>query len=117
MIPRKKVEELVAAHRTLPEDPTTAAVWFRQSEPALVWLFEVIPSLPEQEEPEEPIYFNPGVAFRFPIALIAGTRRSLELTLQHDAELAREVALGEILLDESGDAAALVNLARNMAAA
>ncbi|MBX3181658.1 MAG: hypothetical protein KIT72_12675 [Polyangiaceae bacterium] len=117
MIPLEKVEELVAAHRSLPEDPTTAAVWFRRSEPALVWLFEVIPSLPEQEEPEEPIYFNPGVAFRFPIALIAGTRRSLELTLQRDPALAREVADGQILLDESGDATALVDLARHVAAA
>ncbi len=116
MIPRDKVEALVAAHEALDEDPAAAAVWIRRDEPT-VWLLEVIPSLPNAEGPEEPIFFNPGVQFRFPLALIAGTRPTLEATLQSDPELARLVATGEILLDRSGDAQALVALASELAAA
>lgn len=116
MIPRSKVAELVAAHESLPEDPAAAAVWIRKDDPT-VWLLEVIPTLPEEDRPEEPIFFNPGVEFRFPLALIAGTRRTLESTLRADPELARLVASGEVMLDRSGDARALVALASELAAA
>ena len=116
MIPRSKVEELVAAHESLLEDPAAAAVWIRKDDPT-VWLLEVIPTLPEEDRPEEPIFFNPGVEFRFPLALIAGTRRTLESTLRANPELARLVASGEVMLDRSGDASALIALASELAAA
>jgi hypothetical protein len=116
MIPRDKVEALVAAHEALAEDPAAAAVWIRRDD-STVWLVEVIPSLREEDGPEEPIFFSPGVQFRFPFALIAGTRQTLETTLRSDLELARLVAGGEILLDRSGDAKALVTLASHLAAA
>lgn len=115
MIPRTKVAELVAAHEALSEDPAAAAVWIRKEE-STVWLLEVIPSLPEEDQPEEPIFFSPGVEFRFPLALIAGTRRTLESTLRKDRELARFVASGEVMLDRSGDAQALIALASELAA-
>jgi len=116
MIPRSKVAELVAAHESLRDDPAAAAVWIRKDDPT-VWLLEVIPTLPEEDRPEEPIFFNPGVEFRFPLALIAGTRRTLESTLRANPELARLVASGEVMLDRSGDAQALISLASELAAA
>ncbi len=116
MIPHTKVAELVAAHESLKDDPACAAVWIRKDD-STVWLLEVIPTLPEEDRPEEPIFFNPGVAFRFPLALIAGTRRTLESTLRADPELARLVASGEVMLDRSGDAQELVALASKLAAA
>lgn len=116
MIPHSKVAELVAAHESLAQDPAVAAIWIRTDAPT-VWLLEVIPSLPDETLPEEPIFFNPGVQFRFPLALIAGNRRTLEMTLRADAELARLVASGEVMLDRSGDARALVALASQLAAA
>jgi hypothetical protein len=93
-----------------------AADWIRTDEPT-VWLLEVIPTLRDEDTPEEPIYFNPGVQFRFPLALIAGTRRTLETTLRANHELAKLVASGEVMLDRSGDARALVALASELAAA
>ncbi len=115
MITRDKVAARVAAHQSLREAPAAAAVWIRMSEPT-VWLLEVIPTLPEEDHAEEPIFFNPGVAFQFPLALIAGTRRTLEFTLRSNPELARFVASGELMLDPSGDALALVTLASELAA-
>ncbi|MBN1606605.1 MAG: hypothetical protein JW940_08215 [Polyangiaceae bacterium] len=112
MIPRGKVAELVATHEALAEDPAAAAVWIRRDEPT-VWLVEVVPTLRDDDTPEEPIFFNPGVRFRFPLALIAGTRRTLEITLRANPELAS----GEVMLDRSGDARALVELASELAAA
>jgi hypothetical protein len=52
-----------------------------------------------------------------PLALIAGTRRTLESTLRANPELARLVASGEVMLDRSGDAQALIALASELAAA
>jgi hypothetical protein len=54
--------------------------------------------------------------FRFPLALVAGNRRSLEDALQRDTDLAKAVADGEILLD-GPDAQQLVALAKQYAAA
>lgn len=63
---------------------------------------------------EEPVFFDAGVNFRFPLALIAGNRQSLENALRRDAELARAVADGDVVIDR-GDAAPLVSLARQLA--
>jgi len=113
VIPREKVAELVNAHARL-EEPTTGAIWIRP-EAGEAWLVEVIPSMTDDEKAEEPTFFNPGTQFRFPVAIIAGNRRSLEAALRRQPDLARAVASGTVLLD-AGDASALVDVARAVAA-
>jgi hypothetical protein len=114
VIPEQNVLELVQAHSRL-DEPTTAAIWINpaQSEPLLVKLVEVIPSMADDEKAEQPTYFNPGVAFRFPIAIIAGNLRSLEAALRRNKDFAREVAAGKVLLP-GNEGEALVQLARQI---
>ncbi len=114
MIPHEKVEELVNAHAAL-EEPTTGAIWIHTGAPE-VWLVEVIPTMSDDEKVEEPTFFSPGVEFRFPIALIAGNRQSIEAALRRKPELARAVVDGRVMLD-LGDAQALVELAREVSRA
>lgn len=114
MIPVANVRELAAAHARI-EDPATAAIWIKR-EASEVWLVEVIPSMADDDRAEEPTYFNPGAGFRFPLALVAGNRQSLEDALHRDAELARAVAEGEIVLD-GPDARHIVELAKHLGAA
>jgi hypothetical protein len=114
MIPREKVTELVEAHAKL-EEPTTGAIWIKTDAPE-VWLVEVIPTMADDEKAEEPTYFNPGVEFRFPLALIAGNRESLEAALRRAPDLARAVVDGTVVLD-GGDVRPLVELAREVSRA
>ncbi|WP_437877945.1 hypothetical protein [Sorangium sp. So ce513] len=90
----------------------TGAVWIHQDAPE-AWLVEVIPTMADDERADEPTRLAPGIAFRFPLALIAGNRPSLEAALRRNTELARALAHGEVLHDE-GDASALVKLARSL---
>ena len=113
MIPREKVLELVDAHARL-DEPTTGAIWIRP-DATEAWLVEVIPPMADDEEADEPTYFNPGIAFRFPLALIAGNRRSLVAALRRTPELARAVAVGTVVLDHE-DTRALMDVAREVAA-
>jgi hypothetical protein len=115
MVPRDKVKELVDVHARLPEDPAAAVVWFRKEDEPMVWLFEVIPTLDSGDSAEEPIFFNPGAHFRFPLALIAGSLRTLKATLMSDPKLAKDLASGEVMLDSSGDAKMLVEFASSLA--
>ncbi len=112
MIPRAKVDELVQAHTEV-EDPATGAIWIRR-DVSEVWLVEVIPTMADDERAHEPTFFNPGVSFRFPIALVAGNCNSLEAALRRDAELAKEVANGEVVLDHP-DVQRLISLAKQQA--
>lgn len=112
MIPMEKVQELAEAHARI-EDPATDAIWIRRDK-SEVWLVEVIPSMADDDKAEEETHFNPGVSFRFPLALVAGNRASLERALERDRDLSSEVASGQILVDH-GDARALVDLARRLA--
>jgi hypothetical protein len=114
VIPKEKVVELVDAHSKLAE-PTTGAIWIRP-EAVEAWLVEVIPSMADDEKAEEPTFFSPGVEFRFPVAIIAGNRPSLEAALRREPELARAVAAGTVMLD-AGDAKALVDVAREVSRA
>ena len=114
MIPREKVDELVNAHATL-DEPTTGAIWINTGA-SEVWLVEVIPTMADDEKAEEPTFFNPGVEFRFPLALIAGNRQSLEAALRRTPDLARAVVDGTVVLDR-GDARGLVELAREVSRA
>jgi hypothetical protein len=114
MIPREKVEELVSAHAKL-EEPTTGAIWIK-TDASEVWLVEVIPTMADDEMAEEPTFFRPGVGFQFPLALIAGNRRSIEAALRRKPELARAVADGTVVLD-SGDTRPVVELAREVSRA
>ena len=109
MIPRQKVEELVQAHARL-EEPTTEAIWIK-TDASEVWLVEVIPTMANDEQAEEPTCFNPGVAFGFPLALVAGNQVSLLAALRRSPELARAVVEGSVLRD-GGVAQSLVQLAR-----
>ena len=113
MIPRANVEELARAHAAL-EEPTTGAIWIHKARPE-AWLVEVIPTMAADEHADEPVFFNPGAGFRFPIAIIAGNRASLEAALRRNAELARAVADGDVVVDQ-GDAQPLLELARKLAA-
>jgi hypothetical protein len=112
MVPKDKVVELVDAHAAL-DEPTTGAIWINAAAPE-VWLVEVIPSMTDDDKADEPTFFSPGVEFRFPIALIAGNRRSLEAALRRRPELARALVEGTVVLDR-GDAQSLVALAREVA--
>jgi hypothetical protein len=114
VIPKEKVVELVDAHAKL-EDPTTGAIWIRP-EAGEAWLAEVIPSMADDEKAEEPTFFNAGVEFRFPVAIIAGNRRSLEAALRREPDLARAVVDGTVMFD-AGDAKALVDVAREVSRA
>ena len=114
MIPREDVEELANVHASLQEEPTTAAIWIHRDRPE-AWLVEVIPAMNASAEADDPIFFNPGLKFRFPLALIAGNRRSLEDAVRRNPELARAIADGDVIVDR-GDAVPLVNLARQVAA-
>jgi len=114
MIHQAKVNELVQAHAEV-EDPATGAIWIRRDS-SEVWLVEVIPTMADDEQAQEPTFFNPGVGFRFPLALVAGNRDSLEAALRRDVELAKEVANGEVVLDHP-DVQPLVALAKQLAAA
>lgn len=115
MIPQEKVRELVEAHTKL-DEPMTTAIWIRKDQ-VEVWLVEVIPSMADDERAEEPTYFNPGVSFRFPLALIAGNRQSLEAAIRRDPKLARDVVDGSVIYDAGGEATALVALAREVSQA
>jgi hypothetical protein len=112
VIPRESVAELVRAHAAL-DEPTTGAIWIHHGRPE-AWLVEVIPAMGSDARADEPVFFNPGVEFRFPLALIAGNRQSLEEALKRNVELAQAVAEGEVIVDQ-GDAEALVELARQIA--
>ncbi len=114
MIPLEKVTELVSAHSRL-EEPTTGAIWINK-DATEVWLVEVIPTMTDDEMADEPTFFSPGVGFRFPLALIAGNRRSLEAALRRKPELARAIVDGTVVLD-SIDVQPLVELAREVARA
>jgi hypothetical protein len=114
VIPKEKVVELIEAHAKL-EEPTTGAIWIRP-DASEAWLVEVIPSMADDDNADEPTYFSPGVEFRFPLALIAGNRPSLEAALRRKPDLARAVAEGTVVLDE-GDARQLVELARQVSRA
>jgi hypothetical protein len=70
----------------------------------------------DDDKADEPTFFSPGVEFRFPLALIAGNRPSLEAALRRRPELARAVADGTVVL-ERGDAKPLVDLARELSRA
>ena len=111
MIPRQKVEELVQAHAQL-EEPTTDAIWIK-TDASEVWLVEVIPTMVDDEKAEEPTYFNAGIEFRFPLALIAGNIESLHAALRRSPELARAVVEGAVVLD-NGAARSLVQLAHDV---
>jgi hypothetical protein len=115
VIPRDRVRELVDAHAKL-DDPMTAAIWIRRDAPQ-AWLVEVIPSLGPDERAADPTFFNPGVQFRFPLALIAANKASLEAALRRTPELARDVAAGEVLFDAGGDADEIIRVAREILAA
>jgi hypothetical protein len=113
MVPRERVIELVDAHARL-EEPTTGAIWIKPGEPE-VWLVEVIPAMADDETADEPVLFGPGVEFRFPLALIAGNRRSLELALRRKPDLAKAIVSGTVMLDGE-DARSLLEVAREVAA-
>ncbi|MBA2321640.1 MAG: hypothetical protein H0V89_10840 [Deltaproteobacteria bacterium] len=112
-IPRAEIEKLVDAHRKLP-DPMTCAIWIRP-EASEAWLVEVVSSMEDDDRAGDVIRFNPGITFRFPLALVVGNRESVERAMEKDRELAGAVARGEVLHD-GGDAADLVALARRLAA-
>jgi hypothetical protein len=114
MIPREHVQKLAQAHSELPSEPTTGAIWIHRDR-AEAWLVEVIPAMNADGHADDPVFFDAGVSFRFPLALIAGNRQSLEDALRRNVELARAVAAGEVIIDH-GDAAPLVSLARQLAA-
>ena len=86
-----------------------------QRDRSVGWLVAIIPAMNADDRADDPVFFDPGVHFRFPLALIAGNRRSLEEALRRNVELARAVAAGEVVVDH-GDAASLVSLARQLAA-
>jgi hypothetical protein len=109
MIPVEKIKSLVAQHAKL-EDPATDVIWIRQDDPE-AWLVEVIPSMADDDRAEEATHFNAGIGFRYPLAIIAGNRRSIEAALRRDEELAEDVAKGRIMLDK-GDAQAIQEMAR-----
>ena len=111
MIPENKVKELIEEHVKL-EDHMTGAIWIRQNanEPE-AWIVEVIPGMVDDECANEAVHFNPGLGFRFPLALIAGNKNSIEKAIARDKEFAKEIANGKILHDE-GDASHLVEIAR-----
>jgi len=113
-IPRAEIEKLVQAHKNLP-DPMTCAIWIRP-DASEAWLVEVVSSMADDEQAGEVIRFNPGITFRFPLALVVGNRESMERALEKDRDLAGAVAKGEVLHDDGGDAADLVALARRLAA-
>ncbi len=78
-----------------------------------MWLVEVIPAMTDDDKAEDPAFFNPRVAFRFPMVLVAGNRVSVEAARRRNPELAKELAKGTVMLD-NGDATALVQLAREV---
>lgn len=96
---REEMEELVRAHAAL-EEPMETAIWIRQDDRE-AWLVEVIPSFPDDEHPERPVAFNPGLTFRHPLNLFAGNRASIEAAVRADHDLARAVAQGVVLYGTS----------------
>ena len=96
---REEMEELVRAHAAL-DEPMETAIWIRQNDRE-AWLVEVIPSLPEDEHPERPVAFNPGLVFRHPLNLLAGNRASIEAAVRVDHDLAQAVAQGVVLYGEA----------------
>lgn len=87
----------------------TGALWIRQFATEVeVCLVEIIPSMSDDDHVELPTYFNSGVGFLFPIALIAGNLKSIEEALHRNIEFAKAVATGKIMHDE-GDARRLVD--------
>lgn len=108
-VPAPLVRALVEAHARL-EEPMTGAIWIRTGEPQ-AWLVEVLPDLGDDDQAAQPTFFNPGETFRFPLALIAANRSSLERAIRADRDLAREIAQGQVL-HAGSDADELVELAR-----
>lgn len=96
---RADVEELVNAHAEL-DDPMETAIWIRQ-EALEVCLVEILPSMSEDEHPERPTLFNPGISFRFPLRLWAGNRQSIEQAIERDVQLAQDIARGDVLYGEA----------------
>jgi hypothetical protein len=97
---REQMMRLIQAHNNLPE-PMETAIWIRQDMPG-AWLVEVIPDLSTNDRPNEPISFNAGRDFRFPLHLIAGNREDVERAVREDPQLADWIARGEILHGEMG---------------
>ena len=114
MVPREKVMELVEAHKQL-EEPTIGAIWINQ-DASDVCLVEVIPQMNEDDAADEPILFNPGVSFRFPLRLIAGNLASLLRAVARNKDLASAIAAGEVMLD-GDEVRSLMQLARSTVAA
>ena len=94
---REQMNRLVQAHESLPERMETA-IWIRQNENLNeAWLVEIIPELTTIDRPSEPVSFNPGRDFPFPLHLIACNRDDFEKAVLEDRALADWVARGVVL--------------------
>ena len=92
---RGEIQRLIQAHAALP-DRMEAAVWIRQTDRD-AWLLEVLPDLPPDEHVAEPVNFNPGTDFRYPLHLIAGNREDIEAAIRQSEQLRAWVASGDVL--------------------
>ena len=66
----------------------------------------------DDDRAAEPTYFHPGIGFRFPLAIIAGNRRSLERAIERNRDLASAISRGQIVFEAGREARDLVDLAR-----
>ena len=108
---RQEMQRLVNSHAALP-DAMEAAIWIRQADRD-AWLLEILPEMPSDDRVAEPVHFDPGLDFRYPLHLIAGNRGDIEAAIRANEELAAWIADGVIL--HGGEAAQeLVELAAGL---
>jgi len=86
----KDVEKFSRACQELLDDPMTAMIWIRKPQ---AFFIQVIPRM-KNEKRIEPVRFNPGITFNFPITIIAGNRKSVVATILSDRKLAADVRKG-----------------------
>ena len=110
MVPIKDIQDLVKAHVKLDEPMTCAIHIYPQKQE--VWLIECVPSMENEDQAGEPVRFNPGFIFRFPLALVAANMASLESAIIKDMNLAEEIYYGNVLYSVDGAAEHLQNVAR-----
>lgn len=106
------VKALVKAHSAL-DEPHTGALWLRTAKKQ-VCILEVVPSMPQDEDADEPTEFLPSKGFPYPLLLLTGREEDFLAAIQRKPAFARLVANGIAVPHENEVTQKLMNAARKV---
>ena len=102
---------LVDAH-VANDEPMDAAIWIRQDDLTAVWLVEILPGYPDDEQVHEPVSFHPTQNIRRETVLIAGNLSSLRVAIRQRSRLSRWIAAGTVLSEREDEGNRLIRYAK-----